>query len=153
MSDSKSKSTSTPSDSAGQRQDGPRLGACNYSCTTCFSTLRLFGGQPQDRRFRCMRDGGLCRCDGKISGLMSRWHQIVFFFFFSLTSPLQLSVRTSSSAAPYIQWCRRPSFQNNRIGKGPVLCRGHASCVVLFGPGPHGFIMFCHSVMYLFFFQ
>ena len=36
---------------------------------------------------------------------------------------------------------------------GLVLCRGHTSCIVLFGLGPHGF-MFYHTVSYilLFFF-
>ncbi len=49
-----------------------------------------------------MCDGGLCQCDRKILGLMScAGIRLGFFsFLFSLTLPLQLSVQTSSSAAP-----------------------------------------------------
>ena len=40
-----------------------------------------------------------------------------FFFLFSLTLPLQISIWTSLSAALYVQWCHCPSFQTITLAR------------------------------------
>ncbi len=133
---SDSESTSMPSNLAGQRQDGPGLQACGCFCT-CFFTLHLFGGWPQNQHFGCMHNGGLCQCNGEMLGLMLCWHQIGLFFLFSFFTDL---ATFHYNKLPCVQWCCCPSLPKQLHQRGPSPLRGHASRVILFGLGPHGFM-------------
>jgi hypothetical protein len=143
---SDSASTSTPSDSLGRRQDGPGLRAHGCSCT-CFSTLRLFGGWPRDQRFGCMRDGGLCQCDGEMSGLMSRWHQIGLSFLFSfftdhatfcsnklvsgaMCSMVPLPIPSKAIASARAQSSKRARIMHRPLWTGPTWVYVLAYCIM-----------------------